>query len=187
MVLNRVQLCEVCVLTLARACVNALYHVGMCFYAEIEIKPSPVLKTSCVSVSTVFTFTGCCVEPCLLLRHPLYGCIQQRHKGRLILCSLEDARWQSQPRLLLPCPFRDYVSKVRSTSPWRFGMTANTNYCSAASLSAVLSLSLCLTHSPQLMIVTAGNEEQNIMMFRDVKRTGRLTDRGWGGLHMKVA
>lgn len=56
-------------------------------------------------------------------------------------------------------------------------MTVNTNYCSAAFLSNVLSLSFCLTHSPQLMIVTAGNEEQNILMFRDVERT----DGGGGG------
>lgn len=61
--------------------------------------------------------------------------------------------------LLLSSPFRDYVSKVRNASPWRFGMTGSTNYCSAASsLSPVLSL-LCLTHSPQLVIIPAGDEE----------------------------
>lgn len=49
------------------------------------------------------------------------------------------------------------VDGIQNTSPWRFGMTGNTNYYSAASMSPSLCLShrkkhhsLCLTHTHTL-------------------------------------
>lgn len=159
MVLNRVQLSEVCVLTLARVCVCectvSCRHVFLCRNRN-KIKPSLVLKTSCVSVHTVFTFTGC-IESTVCCCVTYCTAIYSSGTSAIWSC----ARWKMRDgsRSLACCSPAPFVIIYRRYETHLHGDLGWQGTLITARLPASPLCSLSPPDTPQLMIITAGNED----------------------------
>ena len=153
----------VCVCVCVRACVCVmLYYVGMCFYAEIEIKfiPPPGVGDKIF----LFLYIFCCISESAFFSPKLHSwrpfsantaaataaAVVVSSTVRLFIevtkvesggWSCACSKWCNGSRSRASCspvpPWlcSEGVDGIQNRSPWRFGMTGDTNYCSAASVS----------------------------------------------------
>ena len=201
-----------CVRACVRVCVCVcvmLYYVGMCFYAEIEIKfiPPPGVEDKIF----LFLYIFCCIsESAFFFPHKLHSwqpfsaitaataaaAVPSTVRLYIEVTKVECGGWScacskwcygSHSRAscspVPPWLCSEGVDGIQNKSPWRFGMTGDTNYCSAASVSPSLrlshserntTLSLSLSLLPHTHLSSAWSSSlpltpmSNVLMFRGV-------------------